>query len=92
MDLENNEPEVLSPTEKIDTFEITDDMPEELKQKLEKFNRQTNNLNRVIDGMNVSRNQDSEVGNLMDEISNDLEEEEDLIEEDGSIDGMKDLF
>ena len=105
MDLEENNVEELNEyteTKKLGLFEIKEDMPDELKQKLEKFNRQTRILNQVIDDMNIANSKKAENIEDEDDIFGDYStdsSEEDLNEEDSieenddmNLDEMKDLF
>lgn len=107
MDLEENNVEKLdeyTETKKLGLFEIKEDMPDELKQKLEKFNRQTRVLNQVIDDMNIANSKKAE--NIEDEDEDDIfgdystdASEDDSIEDDSieenddmNLNEMKDLF
>lgn len=109
MDLEKDNIEGLdtntetTETKKLKLFEIKENMPDELKQKLEKFNRQTSILNQVIDDMNManSKKREEEMeddDDLFGDYSNDSSEEDsnedESIEENNEVnfDEMKDLF
>lgn len=105
MDLEENNVEgsdTYQETKKLGLFEIKENMPDELKQKLEKFNRQTSILNQVIDDMNTANSKKAEEIEDDDDIfgdysDNSIEEdssEDDSIEESDNmnLDEMKDLF
>lgn len=90
---ENNGIESLE-TEPISTFEIKDNMPEELKQKLMKFNRQTTNLNKIMADINAPKIQESDEEELFGEYLDTVEEETDEINEsdDSNMMNMGDLF
>lgn len=90
---ENNGIESLE-TEPISTFEIKDNMPEELKQKLMKFNRQTTNLNKIMADLNAPKIQESDEEELFGEYLDTVEEETDEINEsdDSNMMNMGDLF
>lgn len=90
---ENNGIESLE-TEPISTFEIKDNMPEELKQKLMKFNRQTTNLNKIMADINAPKIQESDEEDLFGEYLDTVEEETDEINEsdDSNMMNMGDLF
>lgn len=108
MDLEENNVEELNEykeTKKLGLFEIKEDMPDELKQKLEKFNRQTSILNQVIDDMNIANSkkaenveEDDDDDAIFGDYANDSNEEDltedDSIEENDDMNPneMKDLF
>lgn len=83
----------LDPYEVMSTFKIDENMPDELKQQLEKFNRQTENLNNIMTG---HIKDDPEYANTFDddsleEDSDDIIEEDDILEEDDGEE-IGDLF
>lgn len=83
----------LDPYEVMSTFKIDENMPDELKQQLEKFNRQTENLNNIMTG-NIE--DDSEYANtldddLLEEESDEVMEEDNIIEDEESEE-IGDLF
>lgn len=88
-DVDDSVEEVVEPYEKIETFKIDDNMPEELKAQLEKFNRQTENLNNIMTTPITTDDFDTFDD---DDDTEELEEDDEEIEEDDDTEELGDLF
>lgn len=91
------ETETLEPITPIETFKIDENMPDELKAQLEKFNKKTESLNKVIaesvepDPSDLETD-DDDVDDDNDDEDGDIEETTEDIVEDDSDEEMGDLF
>ena len=95
-DVDDSVDEVVEPYEKIETFKIDDNMPEELKAQLEKFNRQTENLNNImttpITTDDFDTSDDDDDTEALEEDEEEIEEDDEEIEEDDDTEELGDLF